>query len=79
MIQYPPKDLNFLEVVDSVSLFQPGTAIFNADALSNSETSLRNLLISLRSRLINSSESLRSLLNIFKPKKLKKFKYDDMW
>lgn len=79
MIQYPPKELNFLEVVDSVSLFQPGTAIFNADALSNSETSLRNLLINLRSRLINSSESLRSLLNIFKPKKLKKYKYDDMW
>jgi len=32
-----------------------------------------------RSRLINASDSLRTIINRFKPKGTKKFDYDEMW
>jgi len=79
MIQYPPKDITFKDSVDSVSLFQPGTVMFNTDSLSNSKVTATNLTQHLKSRLINSSGLLKSFLYRFKPKGIKEYDYDKVW
>jgi len=79
MIQYPPKDNTFTEYIDSISLFQPGTVMFNTDSLANSDLSAKNILQKMRTELINSSESFRLIFNRFRPKKIKKYHYDEVW
>tara|TARA_B110000438_G_C15803174_1_gene646092 strand:- start:725 stop:1912 length:1188 start_codon:yes stop_codon:yes gene_type:complete len=84
MIQYPPKDQQFLKYIDSISLFQPGTAMFHTDHLSNPRLTPENISILFKAKLINLNPTFRSFLyklrNISsKNIKYKKINYIDMW
>ena len=63
MIQYPPKNLSFCDHIDSVSLFQPGAAMFNTDKLASSNNTISNLIKILKANLINAPTPLKSFLN----------------
>jgi hypothetical protein len=81
-IQYPPKDKSFIDLVDTVSLFQPGTAMFNKDHLESSSINKNNLLMKLKEIFINAPLPLKKLIYRIldsTPKSTKILDYDEIW
>ena len=82
MIQYPPKDSSFVECIDTLSLFQPGTAMFNFNKLQSSKIDIGNIGTKIKESLINAPLPLKSILyriaDLF-PKSIKFYDYDEIW
>ena len=81
-IQYPPKDKSFINLVDTVSLFQPGTAMFNKDHLESSSININNILMKLKEIFINAPVPLKKLVYKILDKTSKPTKildYDEIW
>ena len=82
MIQYPPKDTTFVDYVDTLSLFQPGTSMFNFNKLGSSEANIDSFKTKIKESLINAPLPFKSMLykisDLF-PKSIKFYDYDEVW